>query len=260
VVTAFHLLRRARNLPIVAHEGEVSYEAHEAGDSAFDKGFARLRISLLVICLAFIGIGFGMARGGMVGLLLAGVVAALMLSIPLIDRWSGSESWLKGWFGELVVAHVLANLPETYTVLHDVTVNGKKWNIDHIVVGPSGVWLIETKNWSGRIGQRGKRLTLDGYDKADKVRNAVTNAINLREYLHGNGISVGLVHALIVSVQSRVPNEMLDLDYAVVLGSSDVVPHIRDAHELLNADVVADVVRLMKGEVTSHMEQLFADC
>ena len=37
------------------------------------------------------------------------------------------------------------------TVLHDLTVGRGPGNIDHVVVGPSGVTIIDCKAWSGRV-------------------------------------------------------------------------------------------------------------
>jgi hypothetical protein len=59
-----------------------------------------------------------------------------------------------GLLGEQAVADQLANLMyDGYRVFHDLEVNDKPekpWNIDHIVVGRSGVFAIETKTRSKR--------------------------------------------------------------------------------------------------------------
>ncbi len=46
------------------------------------------------------------------------------------------------------VAECLAELPETYVVFNDYRPcfgRGRKWGVDHVVVGPSGVFVIETE-------------------------------------------------------------------------------------------------------------------
>ena len=51
-----------------------------------------------------------------------------------------------------------------YHIFHDIPGNGK-WNIDHVVVGPSGVFAIETKYRTkkpGRNGGRDHEATFDG--------------------------------------------------------------------------------------------------
>ena len=39
-------------------------------------------------------------------------------------------------------------------VLHDRSVPGTKGNIDHIAVVPSGVWIVDAKNYKGKVEQR----------------------------------------------------------------------------------------------------------
>jgi hypothetical protein len=71
-----------------------------------------------------------------------------------------NESFLIGAQGEEVVISALARLPDDFHVLNDVNLHFHKaihWRerdeyikncqIDHIVAGPTGVFLLETKNW-----------------------------------------------------------------------------------------------------------------
>lgn len=51
-----------------------------------------------------------------------------------------------------------------YQVFHDIPGSGK-WNIDHVAVGPAGVFAIETKYRTkkpGRNGARDHEATFDG--------------------------------------------------------------------------------------------------
>jgi hypothetical protein len=54
-----------------------------------------------------------------------------------------------GAFGETVVAHQLSKLPSEYHVLNDI--DAGYGNLDHVVVGPTGVFVIDAKNWRGII-------------------------------------------------------------------------------------------------------------
>ncbi|MGE0764575.1 MAG: NERD domain-containing protein [Bdellovibrionales bacterium] len=75
-----------------------------------------------------------------------------------------SGKWLVGARGERVVVQSLANLPDSFVVINDVvlhfkpplrTDNGPRFQCqaDHVVVGPNGVFNIETKYWSERSVQ-----------------------------------------------------------------------------------------------------------
>jgi len=54
--------------------------------------------------------------------------------------------------GEKAVANALTNgLSDEYYLINGVYLKGRGGDIDHIVLGPSGVYVLETKNWSGKI-------------------------------------------------------------------------------------------------------------
>lgn len=56
--------------------------------------------------------------------------------------------------GERRVSRLLKKLPEEYRLLNDVmlrTRNGRTVQIDHVVVSPYGIFVIETKNYQGII-------------------------------------------------------------------------------------------------------------
>ena len=77
-----------------------------------------------------------------------------------IDRYERERmKWRKGTLGEHAVLAILESLSDRYFVLNDVkTATG---NLDHIVVGPTGLFAIETKNWRGlvTVNAQGKLLT-----------------------------------------------------------------------------------------------------
>lgn len=63
--------------------------------------------------------------------------------------------------GEQSVAEALDWLrPDGYQVLHDVVEDG--YNIDHLLIGPSGVYVVETKTRCKRPSRRDVRVTFDG--------------------------------------------------------------------------------------------------
>lgn len=60
-------------------------------------------------------------------------------------------AWDAGAAGERRVASALARLPDEWVVLHDRLLRpGRSGvNLDHVVVGPSGIFLVDAKNWAG---------------------------------------------------------------------------------------------------------------
>ncbi len=80
--------------------------------------------------------------------------------------------------GEQVVGQYLESLREKgYMVYHDVV--GEIGNVDHVVIGPGGVFTIETKTYSKAPGPEvrvrfdGERILVDGYEPD---RNPVAQA------------------------------------------------------------------------------------
>jgi hypothetical protein len=53
-----------------------------------------------------------------------------------------------------VIQFLKSKLSDNYFLINDVEyVNnrGKKENIDHIILGPKGIFVVETKDWSGKV-------------------------------------------------------------------------------------------------------------
>lgn len=63
-------------------------------------------------------------------------------------------NYLKGATGEQAVAKKIDDLPDEYYVIHDLAT--PFGNLDHVVVGPTGVFILETKNWKGIITADGR--------------------------------------------------------------------------------------------------------
>ena len=80
-----------------------------------------------------------------------------------------AQRWASGAKGEVATARLIdekCNVPAL--VLHDVGVPDQDVNVDHIVYTPAGVYVIDSKNWSGRYTVRNNRLVaISGYQPHD---------------------------------------------------------------------------------------------
>ena len=80
-------------------------------------------------------------------------VPAQALKEQLLNLRSPSPSRLypleQGITGEEATAKVLEQLGPEYRVLHSIPIPGQKKDIDHLVIGPTGVFLINTKHYAG---------------------------------------------------------------------------------------------------------------
>jgi hypothetical protein len=92
----------------------------------------------------------------------------------------------RGADGEKRTEAVLSRLPpDQWTVLHDRRWPGRKVaNIDHVVVGPPGVFVVDSKNWSGRITIRDGVLRQNGYTRESTLRAAADAALAVADLSH----------------------------------------------------------------------------
>jgi hypothetical protein len=106
-----------------------------------------------------------MAAGALAGTLthgagprLAGPAAALAAGLV---GWrlrfcvsAETAAWRRGARGERRTARALRKLVRHgWTVLHDVAVPDSRANGDHLLIGPPGVFLVDSKAWHGHITQ-----------------------------------------------------------------------------------------------------------
>ncbi len=59
----------------------------------------------------------------------------------------------KGAVGEAVIGRILDDFPDEFCVIHDLTT--PFGNIDHVVIGPTGAYVIDAKNWKGVVAADG---------------------------------------------------------------------------------------------------------
>ena len=88
------------------------------------------------------------------------VVALCAVAYFLYRGERRMENFYKGARGEERVAGILRSLPDTYHVFNDFVAG--RAHVDHVVVGPAGVFAIETKFWRGKVTLEEGHILLDG--------------------------------------------------------------------------------------------------
>lgn len=97
-----------------------------------------------------------------------------------------AELFEQGAEGEAETARALAALPPGWTVLHDLRWPGRRLaNVDHVAIGPSGIFVIDSKNWTGRITTSGGTLRQNGYNREKTVAGAADAALAVAEQAGG---------------------------------------------------------------------------
>ena len=87
----------------------------------------------------------------------------------------------KGTAGENAVAQILKDFPEDFRIINGLTT--PFGDLDHVVIGPTGVYVIDTKNWKGVVAANGKGELLLNGKPTDKptVKPLVTRMMNVKD-------------------------------------------------------------------------------
>jgi Nuclease-related domain len=85
--------------------------------------------------------------------LVVSVLAAMAAGWGLRFRPSPDViAWRRGAAGEQRTARLLGPLErQGWVVLHDLAVPGSRANLDHLVIGPGGVFVVDSKHYRGRL-------------------------------------------------------------------------------------------------------------
>ena len=77
------------------------------------------------------------------------------IAVALTPEKQSTRAWASGAEGEERVGARLDQLSsDCIRVLHDRRIPGTRANVDHIVVTPSGVWVIDTKRYVGKAPEK----------------------------------------------------------------------------------------------------------
>ncbi|MDQ2662200.1 MAG: NERD domain-containing protein [Actinomycetota bacterium] len=103
-------------------------------------------------------------------------------------------SWHSGAVGERHVADLLAQLGPSWTVLHSVPVGTEGSDIDHVLIGPPGVFTINTKHHPGaRVWVAGHGLRVNNHPQ-HYLSNAAHEATRAGRVLSkASGLTVEVV-------------------------------------------------------------------
>jgi hypothetical protein len=119
-------------------------------------------------------------------------------------------AWRRGAAGERRTARLLAPLERRgWVVLHDLAIPGSAANIDHVVIGPGGVLVVDSKQYRGRLhlNQHGMvwhgrhllvsalRKVLWQADQADQVLGIADITVAAIVAVHGASVPWGLLQA-----------------------------------------------------------------
>ncbi|MGJ4843293.1 nuclease-related domain-containing protein [Leifsonia sp. Le1] len=115
---------------------------------------------------------------------------------------AGTRPWFDGALGEREVGAMLDRLPDGWTVFHALPVGNGDADIDHLVVGPGGVFVVNTKNHQGAEVWVGERAVLVNGAKKPYLRNSELEASRIRQVLATAGL-VAPVNAVVAVLGAK---------------------------------------------------------
>ncbi|WP_210481502.1 nuclease-related domain-containing protein [Naasia sp. SYSU D00948] len=155
-------------------------------------------------------------------------------------------AWYRGAKGELLVGELLERLPEGWRVLHSLPI-GHAADLDHVLIGPAGVFVLNTKHHAGkRVWTAGNALLVNGIRHA-YIEKAQREGVRLIGTMAGTGafgidvtpviVLVG-VASLTVREEPKVP----------VVRAERLVRWLRSLPRVLEQDVVDELARRLSKE------------
>ena len=98
----------------------------------------------------------------------------------------------KGKSGEIRVSNILSRLPDDYHIFNDVYLNNNAYStqIDHVIISQYGVFVIETKNYSGDVyGHENAEnwtqyLQGEGYKFRNPIKQNQSHVVAIKNALH----------------------------------------------------------------------------
>ncbi|GAA1762816.1 nuclease-related domain-containing protein [Kocuria aegyptia] len=125
-----------------------------------------------------------------------------------------STSWFRGAVGEIAVGQILGRLGPDWTVLHAVPVGAGTSDIDHVLIGPAGVFTLNTKNHAGKkVWLAEHSILIDGH-KQHYLRHARHEASRAAKRLSaavGEAVPVTPVLVLIGPKQLTIKQRPADV-------------------------------------------------
>lgn len=154
------------------------------------------------------------------------------------------EAFFKGARGEERVAGLLEVLPDTWHVFHDFEAGG--YHVDHVLVGPTGVFSVETKNWRGRVVVEDGEVIVDG-SLADRapLGQTIHQADAVRTALRRAGWSGDVVPVLCIA-SNTFGAGLLESERVTVINSSRLIEWVRGRAVALPANELARLAQLME--------------
>jgi hypothetical protein len=170
--------------------------------------------------------------------------AAIALAKAFWGLRQTTDAWRKGAEGEERIGRRLTKLEQHgFHVLHDLQVPGSHANVDHLVIGPTGLFVVDAKNYAGRLTLSKGTLWHGRYPLTKHLATTCWEAERVSQTLavpvHGSAYCAKPVMCIL---GAEVPRTRFEIDGVLVIsGGRRLVRDIRGGRVVMSDQEVADV-------------------
>ena len=178
------------------------------------------------------------------------VTSAIFCSFLLLNGDKRLKNYLKGAKGEELVVKELSYLNADYAVFNGLRLPHTKSNFDHIIIGSSGIYVIETKNWSGHINFTSEGVFFDNkLIKVSPIKQIKDQEKDLIDFLDKQDCKTISVKSILCFIDSKLDKPVMNVN-GIIVCSRDILTNII-TDELNNR--IDDKIRIETEEVIKKL-------
>lgn len=195
------------------------------------------------------------------------IILTVIISSVLSKKRTERNITIAGKQGEERTAYLLHSLPEKYKLIRNAVISyeGRKSEIDNIVVGNTGVFIIETKNLRGhivgdsqerdwtqhKVGRGGTPYCKDFYNP---VKQVATHIYRLKGIFRQNKVRVfinGAVYFSNPEAYVSIVNTREDIPVFNYYNQDGLLNYILNRDKILTDEQIGHIIEIIK-ENDSH--------
>jgi hypothetical protein len=196
------------------------------------KNLTKAVLCIVLFCLIFFTVSLSVVSKLSLSILdLAGFLLSLVPLAAFYYYMRNYRVYNAGWAGEKQVTNLLSSkLSDEYLLLNGLYLRNGGGDIDHVVLGPNGVFILETKNWSGDITCNGDEWQRRGKNsfKTSPSLQVKRNAAKIKHIIDSSPAlrSIGVTVEGIVVFTNNYATLHLDSPTVLILKLPQLPNHI----------------------------------